>query len=472
MSPHEEAIVDPGQPALVVTYGHTARKYRPLQRDLVVIGQGRGSDIGVVGPEVADAHCVLFRTPDGWRVRDCGTRIGTRLNGKSVVESVLCDGDVLQVGTFNFRFHLPAAVPAAAAGARERRLQRSRRHLARLALALRRRLRREQAAAVAAGSSQAEVDQHLGFLRERLRQYEVRAQQLQQAERELTAERGRLEAEAAAQRLHAEQSERVLAQRRSAVEADLRRRRAECEERCRDLERRAATAPPPGPACRAASGAEVPPGRRDLPATDPEEARRLELRRRELECYARHLQRLRQSAPADGALAAERDELRKALAAARREVEEKETQVQRLLTERQVVDAAAEGMDVESYEAQLAAFRRQLQDDRRGVNEEIRLLRERTLALDQAARAMEQQLAQERARLEQERAELERLRAEVSPEPRPTPSGSRPRMTVAHPLQKTMAAPPGRQPEAGGSNGRGQRLRAPRRGNGSGSAGR
>jgi predicted nucleic acid-binding Zn-ribbon protein len=496
MSLYSEEMMDPRQPALVVTYGHTPRKVRPLQRDLVVIGQGRGSDIGVVGPDIADAHCVVFRTAEGWRLRDCGSRAGTRLNGKAVGESVLCDGDVLQVGTFNFRVYLPDNAPGAVVGSRERQLQRSRRRLVQLALGLRRRLRRERAAA-GTGISQADLDQHIGFLRERLRQYEARVQQLQQAERELTTDRARLEEEGIALRVRGEQTERALVQRRSAVEAELRRRREECEERCRELERLAAA--PRAPAAPPTAGA-------------PEEAHRLDLRRRELDCYAHHLRRLRQrSGPAGGSVDAELEELRAEnlqlrhllaqrgpnpeatareaaaleqlraeLAAARREAAEKETQVQRLLTERQSVDDSAEGMDVESYEAELAEFRRQLQEDRRGVNEEIRRLRERTVDLDEAARAMEQQLALECERLAAEGAELDRLRTEVYQQLGQAPPGGRDGLTLVGRFKETMAAltrsqegPP--RPaggETGGSSGRGARLRAPRRGDGSGSAGR
>jgi chromosome segregation ATPase len=135
-------------------------------------------------------------------------------------------------------------------------------------------------------------------------------------------------------------------------------------------------------------------------------------------------------------------------------------------------------MDVESYEAELAEFRRQLQEDRRGLNEEIRQLRARTLALDEAASAMEAQLAQEQARLSQERGELDRLRDEVGQQlAQGAPAGSE-RHTVLRRFQETMTAAADPQPgtprpgEKRNSNGRGYRVLAPRRGNGSGSAGR
>jgi pSer/pThr/pTyr-binding forkhead associated (FHA) protein len=138
-------VLDATRPALIVTYGNTSRKYRPLEGDLIVLGRGRACDIGLTSPEIAENHCVLYRTSGGWRLRDAGSRVGTRVNGKSVHDVPLCDEDVLQVGTFNFRVHLPEPGPAGPPAERERRLQRSRRGLARLALALRRRLHRERA---------------------------------------------------------------------------------------------------------------------------------------------------------------------------------------------------------------------------------------------------------------------------------------------------------------------------------------
>jgi chromosome segregation ATPase len=483
MTPSSEILVNPKQPALIVTYGRTDQKYRPLQRDLVMIGQGRSCDIGLASPEVADAHCVLFRTADGWLLRDCGSRVGTRLNGTPVRECAVADGDVLQIGTFTFRFHLPASGHVTAT--RERHLEQSRRHLARLALSLRRRFRGERPAL---GACQADVDRQMSFLRGQLRQYEARRRQLQQAERELADGRECLATAEAALRDRSQQAERDLAQRRRAVEAELRRRQEEWEARRREPER-------------------LPPAAAAGPGADPEAVYHLDLRRRELACYARHLQRTRQryeqerrsleaeleelraedlrlrhllaqrESPGKSAPAAEEtarltrqvEELQAQLGEARRQAEEKESQVQQLLRNRTVVDPRPQGMDVETYEAELAEFRRQLQADRRGLNEEIRLLRQRTVALDEAARAIEQQLTQERERLARERQELNRLRGGAHP---PAGQAAGEPLAVVSRFRETMAALSGQsagpsRPEGGakgGSNGRGYRVRGPRRG--------
>jgi pSer/pThr/pTyr-binding forkhead associated (FHA) protein len=104
---------DPRQPALIVVYGNTRRKHRPLDRDVVVLGRGPGCDLGLVSPEVAPVHCVLVRLAGGWRIRDCSGRAGTRLNGRPVHDEPLANGDIIQLGTFSFETYLPAeAAPA------------------------------------------------------------------------------------------------------------------------------------------------------------------------------------------------------------------------------------------------------------------------------------------------------------------------------------------------------------------------
>src|SRR5437762_4913208 len=66
-----EETIQPWQPALIVTYGNTTRKSRPLDRDVLVVGRAPGCDLGLVSPEVAPVHCLIVRLADGWHIRDC-----------------------------------------------------------------------------------------------------------------------------------------------------------------------------------------------------------------------------------------------------------------------------------------------------------------------------------------------------------------------------------------------------------------
>ena len=97
-------------PALIVTHGSTKKKRRPLAKDLIVLGRGPGCDIGLVSPEVANVHCILTRQPTGWTIRDCSGR-ATRVNGHTITEAPLRDGDSIQIGTFSFEAYLPGMSP-------------------------------------------------------------------------------------------------------------------------------------------------------------------------------------------------------------------------------------------------------------------------------------------------------------------------------------------------------------------------
>jgi pSer/pThr/pTyr-binding forkhead associated (FHA) protein len=206
--------VDPSKPALIVTYGNTTRKYRPLDRDLLTIGRSPCCDIGLVSPEVAPIHCIIVKSASGWRIRDCTGRSGTHLNGESVNDEPLTDGDTVQVGTFSFQVNLPRIEPSGEGAAQapvatavavvpsqltgnpldERKilhLKQSRERLARHALNLRRRLRDKQAAATDPVAP-LRFDAELGTQRAELEQ---REKQLRFWEKELNEEDRRLREE-------------------------------------------------------------------------------------------------------------------------------------------------------------------------------------------------------------------------------------------------------------------------------------
>src|SRR5438876_1200369 len=99
--------MDKTQPALLVQHGNTAQKHRPLDRAGVTLGQARGCDIELDAPEVSSIHCIITRGPDGLFIRDCNSRMGTRVNGERIKEGYLHDADILQVGPFSFQVYVP-----------------------------------------------------------------------------------------------------------------------------------------------------------------------------------------------------------------------------------------------------------------------------------------------------------------------------------------------------------------------------
>jgi pSer/pThr/pTyr-binding forkhead associated (FHA) protein len=222
MHNEREASIQPGQAALIVTYGNTTRRFRPLEGDLVVIGRAPICDIALISPEVAPVHCILQHRSDGWRIRDCcGGRHVTRLNGRPIHEAALHDGDVLQIGTFSFEARLPPPRPTCSAAtvedrlsARLKSLQRSRRNLVRLALRLRRKARK----ANSLPPTLAELEQQAESLRNlqrdyqaRMKEYQTRLDQLEQAERELCDARAAFERECIERQIRLEKTEHEAA---------------------------------------------------------------------------------------------------------------------------------------------------------------------------------------------------------------------------------------------------------------------
>lgn len=257
--------LDDTMAALIVTYGSSDRKRRPLDQEVVVLGSGRGCDLTLSAPDIAPVHCILYQRPAGWSVRDCGSRAGTHLNGEPIREALLSDGDLLQVGSFCFRACLPAAARLPEAGLVPERtiqhLRHSRRNLARLALAVRSQLRDERQ------RHEADLDLMAHRVRERLQEYEERTNRLGRAERDLLVDREIMSHEFKALHERMLQAERDLAARQAQAEAELR-------ERWQRL----------GALCQQA-------GSSPLPTPMAGEVRRLELRRKELAHYAHHLHR-------------------------------------------------------------------------------------------------------------------------------------------------------------------------------------
>jgi pSer/pThr/pTyr-binding forkhead associated (FHA) protein len=199
MRKDQDEILDPRQPYLVVVYGATKRKHKPLRGHIVLVGRSASCDIGLVSPEVASVHCVLIRLPDGWYIRDCSNR-ATRINGRTIHEERLKDGDVVQVGAFSFEVRLPPGSqslpePSALPGQVEH-LQQSRRRLASRALRLRKRLREQTQTQAEVAQREADLDQMEHRLRTMHRDAQAKRQdrdQLEQQREQIAREREALE---------------------------------------------------------------------------------------------------------------------------------------------------------------------------------------------------------------------------------------------------------------------------------------
>lgn len=224
MHKKREATIKPGQAALIITYGNAMRKFHPLDGDLVVLGRAPTCDVSMVSPEIAPIHCILLRSSEGWRLRDCcGGRHATRLNGRPAQEEPLHDSDVLHIGTFSFEMRLPSGrrtrtigITPAPDDRMERRLkslQRSRRNLARLALRLRNKARRASSVPPTFAELERQADSLRSLQRDAqalISDYEERLSQLERAERELCDERAAFERTCVEQRIRLEKAEQEL----------------------------------------------------------------------------------------------------------------------------------------------------------------------------------------------------------------------------------------------------------------------
>jgi transcriptional regulator with GAF, ATPase, and Fis domain len=78
------------------------------------LGRHPSNDVRIPDLSVSRHHCTLRRTPEGWRVTDLDSRLGTFVNGRPVHEAPLRHGDLLAVGESTFLVSLedePAEEP-------------------------------------------------------------------------------------------------------------------------------------------------------------------------------------------------------------------------------------------------------------------------------------------------------------------------------------------------------------------------
>jgi pSer/pThr/pTyr-binding forkhead associated (FHA) protein len=249
----------PNQPSLLPIAGNYDRKPRSLDREVTTVGRARGNDLCLEAKEVSTVHCLIYRTSEGYRIRDCNSRCGTRVNGEAIKTAMLHDADIINLGPFSFEFRMPPALFPDAVRLDPLKVKHwadSRRRLAERALDLRKQLRggtpREQ-----------EWAQKAHLLKEKIRSYDQRLGELEAAEEELTGERAALAKETEKHREHVQAVEHQLARQLAEADREIHERWQEFQQRCQAEEARLPTARP--------AGAETP--------TDPHERERL----RELE---------------------------------------------------------------------------------------------------------------------------------------------------------------------------------------------
>ena len=83
----------------------------PVDRDWMVIGRGRTSDMVLSEPTISRAHAAIGYDGANFFMQDLGSTNGTRVNGDRQARVSLCDGDELQLGKLRLRVSVPPSNP-------------------------------------------------------------------------------------------------------------------------------------------------------------------------------------------------------------------------------------------------------------------------------------------------------------------------------------------------------------------------
>ena len=71
---------------------------------MISIGRDATNAIALQDSELSRKHCVIEEVEGSWRVRDLGSRNGTKVNGASIASHALVNGDTVQIGSHTLRF--------------------------------------------------------------------------------------------------------------------------------------------------------------------------------------------------------------------------------------------------------------------------------------------------------------------------------------------------------------------------------
>ena len=104
---------DPLTPSLAPVGQHTGQQPLAVGRLITLIGSAPSARLYLPSKAVSRCHAAVINTDGAVFIRDLASRTKTRVNGRSVKEAELSDGDVVQIARFAFRFTRPGpAAPA------------------------------------------------------------------------------------------------------------------------------------------------------------------------------------------------------------------------------------------------------------------------------------------------------------------------------------------------------------------------
>lgn len=91
-------------PSLIIVNDGIVQMAFPMKKKTLTLGRSEQSDICIDFEKVSRAHCVFSYEDKVWKIKDCGSMNGIIVNGKKVMEKVLCDGDLIEISVYQIVF--------------------------------------------------------------------------------------------------------------------------------------------------------------------------------------------------------------------------------------------------------------------------------------------------------------------------------------------------------------------------------
>ena len=94
-------------PVLSILYGPDVEKDFIINKPLITIGRGEDRDIQFSDRALSRRHCEILYHKGILTIRDAGSQNGIKVNGRTTMEQVLKDGDLLDIGSTRLVVNIP-----------------------------------------------------------------------------------------------------------------------------------------------------------------------------------------------------------------------------------------------------------------------------------------------------------------------------------------------------------------------------
>ena len=80
------------------------KSWIPLGKDIVNIGRSIKADISLDDDNISRFHCRLEKIEEIWEIFDLDSKNGIMINGKRCTEKILCNGDLITIGSNDLHY--------------------------------------------------------------------------------------------------------------------------------------------------------------------------------------------------------------------------------------------------------------------------------------------------------------------------------------------------------------------------------